>query len=153
MSARSSASEPRLSRIGDRLSGAVVLLFAVALWAVVIPDQVDSASYGWMRPRTMPTVAAVAMGLFGALLVIFPSARPVAVSVEPVLRIGAVGVLAGAAVLAFGVFPFIVVAPLAALGLALMIGERSWPWLAAATVGVPGVIWLVVGWLLGRPLP
>lgn len=129
------------------------MLFALALWAVVIPDQVDSASYGWMRPRTMPTVATAALGIFGALLVVFPSARPVAASVEPALRIGAVGVLAGAAVLAFGVFPFVVVAPLAALGLSQLIGERRWQWLVAATVGVPGVIWLVVGWLLGRPLP
>ena len=153
MSERSSASDPRLSRLGDRLSGAVVVLFALLLWLVIIPDQVDEASYGWMRPRTLPLVATTAMGLFGALLIIFAAPKPVPTSGLPGLRTAAVVAVVAIAIGATGLFGFLIVSPALALVASLLCGERRWPWLLAGVAVVPSTIWLIVSVLLSRPLP
>lgn len=153
MSERSSATEPSLTRLGDRLSGAVVVLLALLLWLVIIPDQVDSASYGWMQPRTLPMIATAAMGLFGAALIVFAAPRPVESHRMPALRLGAVFAVVAIGVLGLGQFGFVIVAPLLAVALGVICGERRWPWLATAALVVPAVIWVIVSVLLSRPLP
>ncbi|WP_081531823.1 tripartite tricarboxylate transporter TctB family protein [Rhodovulum sp. P5] len=153
MSARSSRSNPGESRTSDRLIGAVVVVFALLLWRVVIPDQVDTADYGWMRPRTLPLILAAALAIGGALLVAFPTARPVTASAGPALRLGGVLVLAAAGAWAIGTFGFVASAWGVALGLSLLLGERRWAWLVGVSVAVPAAIWLTVSVLLHRPLP
>lgn len=153
MSEHSSASDVRLSRLGDRLSGAVVVLFALLLWLVVIPDQVDEASYGWMRPRTLPFVATMAMGLFGALLIVFAMPKPVPTSALPGLRIAAAAVIVAVAIVATSFLGFLVVSPALALAVSLLCGERRWPWLLAGAAAVPTTIWIIVSVVLSRPMP
>ena len=153
MSEPSLASEDSPSRLGDRLSGAVVLLAALLLWQVVIPDQVDEASYGWMRPRTLPLIATAAMGLFGALLIVFASPKPLPRSAVPFLRIAGVAAIIAIAIVVINLIGFLVVAPALALAVSLLCGERRWPWLLAAAAAAPAAIWLIVSVLLARPLP
>ena len=50
-------------------------------------------------------------------------------------------------------FGFIYVAPVLALVLMLMIGERRWYWLGLGCLGMPAVIWLLVVQILDRSLP
>jgi putative tricarboxylic transport membrane protein len=153
MSEHSSAIDVRLLRLGDRLSGAVVVLFALLLWLVIIPDQVDEASYGWMRPRTLPLVATTAMGFFGTLLIVFAMPRPVPASALPGLRIAAVAVIVAIAIVATGFFGFLVISPALALAVSLLCGERRWPWLLAGAAAVPTAIWIIVSVVLSRALP
>lgn len=153
MSEPSSASDVSLSRLGDRLSGAVVVLFALLLWLAIIPDQVDEASYGWMRPRTLPLIAAAAMGLFGALLIVFAAPRPVPASALATLRVGVVAGVLAIAVVATGIFGFLAVSPFLALAISFLCGERRWRLLLAAAAAVPAAIWLIVSVVLSRPLP
>jgi len=153
MSEPSSNSKTGVSRIGDRLAGAAVMLCALLLWRVAIPDQVDAADYGWMRPRTLPLILAAALGLTGALLMAFPAARPVPQATRPALRLAGITLLAALCVATIGAFGFVATAWAVALGLALLVGERRWPWLVGVAVLVPGAIWLTVSVLLHRPLP
>lgn len=140
-------------RHGDRLIGAVVVVFALIIWFFVIPAQVDSASYGGMRPRTLPMTATALMGGFGALLVIFPAARKPSISWALTLRVLGVISLTAIAVFAMAQWGFLAVAPMLALILTLLVGERRPAWIAAAVVGAPFVIWSIVSVLLVRPLP
>lgn len=153
MSESSSVSRSISMRHGDRLIGAVVVVFALIIWFFVIPAQVDSASYGWMRPRTLPMTATALMGGFGALLVIFPAARKPSISWALTLRVLGVISLTAIAVFAMAQWGFLAVAPMLALILTLLVGERRPAWIAAAVVGAPFVIWFIVSVLLVRPLP
>lgn len=134
----------------SRLIGVAVLLFAAILWFWAIPAQVDTADYGWMRPRTLPQITTVAMALFGLGLLVKPapseSANPIRGPLIAVL------VLVAIAVWAIGQFGFVVCASPLAFALALFLGERRWSWLVASALIAPFAIWGFVI-LLGRPLP
>lgn len=147
----SSLASERTGKTSDRVIGAVVLCLALALWAIVIPDQVDRASYGWMRPRTMPSICAAVIGALGLLLIVFPKGA------EPpdwpaVGRIACVALIALAAAWLIARLGFIYAASPVALALALLTGERRWSWLVMAAALVPLIIWGTVT-ILGRPLP
>ncbi len=137
----------------DRISGALVMAFALGLWVFVIPDQVDAADYGWMRPRTLPQILAVTLLVLGALLVLLPSRDRDATAAGPAVPVAIGAGLAGGGVLAMGLWGFALAAPALALAAAVFAGERRWPWLLATGIAVPAAIWALVTVFLGRPLP
>lgn len=156
MSAHSSesdaASKPAQSRLINRAAALGLMAFAALLIFWIIPNQVDTASYGWMKPRTLPYICGVMIGSLSLLLLIFPQGQT---SLNPPETIRAFCVLAalGLALWAMAWVGFLWVAPVLALGLILALGERRPLWIAATVLVIPGLIWFVVEWLLGRALP
>ena len=49
----------------NRISGLVVLLFALALYFLIIPAHTETVGSGWLKPDTLPLVAACALGFLG----------------------------------------------------------------------------------------
>ena len=150
----SSASEPGGPgdpRAANRIAGLAVLGFALALWLWLIPWQVDAADYGWLRPRTLPMICAVGLGIGGLGLALFPAGR---VELAPVrsLRVAGLLVLAGITVWAIGRWGFLRAAPVFALVLVAVLRERRWPWILASVALIPAFIWSAAQFL-GRPLP
>ncbi|MEY8841838.1 tripartite tricarboxylate transporter TctB family protein [Cribrihabitans sp. XS_ASV171] len=139
-------------READRWSGLVCLLFGVALYAAIIPWQVETVGYGWLRPRTLPRVLAVVIALCGLWLMVAPSgdARPGEV---PWLRAGLFAGLLIAGLWLIARFGFLWVAPLLALAIMVLSGERRPLWLILGAAGLPLAIWAVVVVLLERTLP
>jgi putative tricarboxylic transport membrane protein len=148
-----SSGADRPEGLGDRIAGGAVVAFALLLWFVAIPDQIDAVDYGWMRPRTLPVICTAALGLLGALLILRPGRGRIVVDVGQSARLATLLAMLAAALWAIGQWGFLVVAPILAGGLALLLDKRRWPWLLAAAGGAPAAIWLVVSVLLQRPLP
>ena len=122
------------------------------LWFWIIPWQVETADYGWLKPRTLPQALAIVLALCGAALFVFPTgdANPAASNWGRATLF--------AALLAFGLWlmgqiGFIYTAPLLAFCLMWLAHERRWFWLAIGSLGMPLFIWITVAQLLDRPLP
>ena len=137
----------------DRLGGLAVALFGLALMMVVIPGQVETVDYGWVRPETVPNAMAVALIVLGLMQAAFAKDGSAAWRTHAALR--ALGYLAVTtlAVWAMGQFGFIVIAPVMMLVLMLLIGERRLLWLGLGVGAVPVIVWLTVVRLLDRTLP
>lgn len=136
----------------DRISGALVAVFGLALLVFIVPGQVEEVSYGWVRPETVPNAVAVALVLLGLWKVFTPGAGN-DFSPRRALRAFFYLGYAALAVWAMGRFGFAAVAPVMMLALMLLIGERRPLWLAIGTIAVPGLIWGAVAVLLDRTLP
>lgn len=136
----------------DRLSGLAVAALALALLLFVIPAQIEAVDYGWVRPETLPTVAAAALLLLGLLQAAAGGGttrpEPGAVA-RAFLYLGYTAV----AVWAMGRLGFPWVAPAMLLLLMLWIGERRPLWLGLGAVAVPAAVWGIVAGLLDRTLP
>jgi putative tricarboxylic transport membrane protein len=118
----------------------------------VIPEYVENPEGGNLSPRTMPTVVAWIISVCGGALVIKPTTHQ-----APDLRFFAkafsyVLVLA-AAIYAMSLVGFLYVAPVLALVMMLMIGERRPVWLGVGVALMPALIWFLVTQLLERGLP
>jgi len=136
----------------DRATGAFFVLFGLAMYFLVIPTYVEQVDGGNLAPDTLPNAISIVIAICGVLLMFKPTGhRP------PDWRhfalTGIYVAIIGAAVYAMTWFGFIYVAPVLALLLMLMIGERRPLWLAAGVVAVPGAIWFFVTQLLDRALP
>jgi len=157
MSASSSGSDDTGGRspaalLPARVVGLGVVAFAAALWFWLIPWQVETAGSGFVRPRTLPQICAVGIGLCGLLLLAFPGGAP-EVNLRQNLRGTFVLAVCGMTVWVMGHWGFLATTPVLALVLAAALGERRLPWLLATVVVLPLTIWLVVEPLLGRTLP
>lgn len=138
--------------VTDRILGLVVVAFALLLYLVIVPWQVETVEYGWLKPRTLPRIVAVVLGLCGVALMLRPSG-----DASPGLLHWSRAALF-AAVLVAGLWGmrlvgFVYVAPVMALALMWLAHERRWLWLGLGAVAMPALIWVVVALLLGRPLP
>ncbi len=126
--------------------------FGLLLLFVVIPRQTEVIAYGWMRPQSLPNATAIVIAAAGAFLALRPQGG---VDFEwrqaggAALYLG----LVAAGVFLIALFGFVVVAPLIALAVMLLAGERRPAWLALGAAGIPFVIWLAATVLLDRPLP
>lgn len=137
--------------LSDRLAGAFLLILGGLLLLIIIPWQVETVDYGWLRPRTMPSLLAGLLALCGLLLVLRPGTQPPRSANWPRAALYAGLLIAGLALISR--YGFLWVAPPLALALMWLAGERRWIWLAAGTMGTPAMIWLCVAILLERPLP
>ena len=139
----------------DRASGLVVLTLGVVLLTIIIPRFVETVDGGVMQPGAMPSLLAWVLALGGGWMVLRPS-RFETGSPPPDARLvrGAslYALVLGGGVVLMGEVGFPAVAPVLALVIMLMIGERRWGWLVTGTVAVPAAIWVFVALLLGRPL-
>ncbi len=136
----------------DRWTGLFFIAFGVLLYAVIIPWQVETADYGWLRPRTLPRIVAAIIVICGVVLAVKPAAdaRPGAFHWG---RAALFAGLLGLGLWAMSWFGFVIVAPPLALALMWLAFERRPLWLALGAVGMPALIWLVVAVFLERPLP
>lgn len=136
----------------DRFTGLFFVALGIALYVAIIPWQAETADYGWLKPRTLPRILAVVLGLSGVALMLRPvgDARPAAVPW------GRAALFAG--VLAVGLVAmthlgFALTAPAMALALMWLAHERRPLWLGLGCIGMPVLIWFTVAVLLERPLP
>lgn len=136
----------------NRLSGLVVFLFGLLTFFVLIPMQTEAVDYGWLRPATLPSIAAVIIGLSGLVQCVFPTGAADFNLVDGlrVLLYLCIGIAGLWGMHAFG---FVVTAPLLMLCTMLIIGERRWLWLCIGCVLLPAFIWFCIEFLLQRPLP
>lgn len=138
--------------MANRLLGLFFAAFGLLLLLVVIPWQTETIDYGWMRPQTLPNAMAVVIAVSGLVLAL----RPRGAVAFDWRRAGwaalYLGLVAGGVQL-ISRFGFEVIAPLLALAIMLLIGERRPLWLVLGAMGIPLAIWLAVPVLLDRPLP
>lgn len=136
----------------NRYSGLFFVALGLLLFFVVIPYATETVDQGWVRPQTVPNVTAWIMVMAGAAHAIRPAGE-----VDLQLR----RVLYGAlylAIVATGVvltafFGFEFVAPVLALAIMVVTGERRAGWLVLGVLVIPASIWFAVVVLLDRPLP
>ncbi|NSY40385.1 tripartite tricarboxylate transporter TctB family protein [Leisingera sp. ANG59] len=135
----------------ERIVTGGILAFGLTFLFLVMPQQVETVSYGRVVPSTLP----------GALLWIITIAAAVQMvtlkddaDFNTVVVIRAVGLLAlmVAAVWSMDRLYFEYVAPVLALILMLFMGERRWYWLLLGGVAIPLGIWLLVERILDRTL-
>lgn len=136
----------------NRLSGLLTALLGLALICWLIPNYTETADSGWLRPATLPNIAAFIIVLSGGLHFLFPNGQA---ELDPVVM-GRVLLFLGIGLLAIWLMHrvgFVVAAPVLMLLLMLLIGERRPGWLAIGIIVLPGLTWFCVDFLLSRPLP
>lgn len=141
-----------MSNTADRFTGAFFLLFGLAMVFLIIPNYVEDAQGGNLSPKTMPNVVAWTIAVCGGLLVIRPTTHT-APNRRFFPRATAYVAVLGAAIYAMSLFGFVYVAPVLAMVIMLMIGERRPVWLGIGVVLMPALIWFLVTQLLERGLP
>lgn len=136
----------------NRLSGIVALALGLAIIFILIPIETEPVDYGWLKPATLPLVAAVIISVGGLLHLFFPKGE---VQLALTDSIRALAYLFAGLLGLWGMkqFGFKITAPLMMLGIMLAIGERRWLWLLGGSVLLPGTIWFCIEFLLERPLP
>ena len=136
----------------NRLSGLFFILLGLALFFFVIPYDTEIVSYGWVRPQSVPNAMAWIMIIAGLIHFIHPTGTTDLHPRKAALALFYLLILI-ASVFLIARFGFEFVAPVFALALMLIIGERQPLWLGIGVIGIPLLIWFVVSVLLERPLP
>ena len=132
------------------LTGAIVI-FALLFLFWIIPQQVETVDFGRILPSTVPTIALTILAVAAAVQ-LFTS--KVSIVVDVLVCVRAV-LFVGLMVLAIWLmekFGFEYIAPILALSVMLLIGERRWYWLLVGGCVVPIGVWLIVERLLDRTL-
>lgn len=141
-----------MSNSADRLTGGFFLFFGLALVFFVIPEYVEDVERGNLSPKTMPTVVAWIIAICGGLLIMKPTTHR-APDIRFFGKAAAYVAVLGASIYAMSLVGFLYVAPVLALVVMLMIGERRLLWLGFGVVLMPTLIWFLVTQLLERGLP
>ena len=136
----------------DRASGAFFLAFGLAMYLAVIPVQVETAEGGNIAPDTLPNIASLIIAVSGLWLMLKPTAHQIR-DWRFFLTTGAYIAALALGIYAMSWFGFVYVAPVLALVIMLMIGERRPHWLALGVIGMPALIWAFVTLILDRSLP
>ena len=136
----------------DRYSGAFFFVFGLALYFYVIPNYVEVVDGADFAPSFMPNVYALGMAAGGLILVSKPTDHQ-APDTRLLLRTGLFVILLFAALYAISWVGYVVVAPILALTLMVLIGERRPLWLLVGVAIIPATIWVFVTQLLDRSLP
>jgi len=135
-----------------RSSSLFFLMLAIIAVTVVIPANTEEGFGVFVLPKTMPTAAAIVIGL-GALIALFEASGEDALHVGTTMRVSLFVLLLVASSLAIGQIGFKLAAPFLGLSVMMLAGERRWLWLSVGSLGMPLAIWLLFEVLLGRPLP
>ena len=136
----------------NRLSASFVIFFGLSLVYFIFPIEIEKLDYGWVRPQTLPNICAFLLIIFGIVQFIFPKGK-VVLEFEQILWSGVFVSAAFIAVFGFHKFGFIYTAPIFALTIMLLIGEKRILWLLLGVFLIPFLILLIVEQLLGRMLP
>lgn len=135
----------------ERLLTGAMVLFGLVFLFWVVPRQVETVDFGRIVPSTVPTIT---LAIFTAVAAIqlFTSKHEVEVNLLVFTRAALFVCLMVFAVWLMNRFGFEIVAPVLALAVMLLIGERRWHWLLLGGFVVPLGIWLIVERLLDRAL-
>jgi putative tricarboxylic transport membrane protein len=136
----------------NRLSGLVVFILGLVIIFILVPLETETVDYGWLRPATLPAIAAVVISVGGLLHLFFPKGT-VELDLRSALKALLFLIIAIVALWGMSRFGFIIASPLMMLVIMLAIGERRWPWLVTGVVLLPALIWFCIDFLLKRPLP
>ena len=136
----------------NRLSASFFIFLGLSLIYFIFPVEIESLDYGWVRPQTLPNICALLLIIFGIVQFIFPKGK-VVLEFEQILWSGVFVSAAIIAVFGFHKFGFIYTAPIFALSIMLLIGEKRILWLLLGVFLIPFLILLIVEQLLGRLLP
>ena len=136
----------------NRLSGVVVAVFGIILLFWIIPRHTEPVDYGWLRPSTLPHITAIIIVIASIIHVLFPSGTA-EFDVRPAMRAGFFFVISLAGLFIMHHLGFLITAPILAMVLMLIVGERRPLWLFAGVVMVPLGIWSSIELLLKRTLP
>tara|TARA_B100000686_G_scaffold338670_1_gene411521 strand:+ start:372 stop:791 length:420 start_codon:yes stop_codon:yes gene_type:complete len=136
----------------NRLSASFVIFLGLSLIYFIFPVEIESLDYGWVRPQTLPNICALLLIIFGIVQFIFPKGK-VVLEFEQILWSGVFVSAAFIAVFGFHKFGFIYTAPIFAVSIMLLIGEKRILWLLLGVFLIPFLILLIVEQLLGRLLP
>ena len=136
----------------NRLSASFVIFLGLSLIYFIFPVEIESLDYGWVRPQTLPNICALLLIIFGIVQFIFPKGK-VVLEFEQILWSGIFVSAAFIAVFGFHKFGFIYTAPIFAVSIMLLIGEKRILWLLLGVFLIPFLILLIVEQLLGRLLP
>lgn len=141
-----------MSVTADRGAGAVISLFGLVLYFGVIPNFVEAVDDGWVLPATIPNAVAIVLIVCGILLILKPTTHRPQRMIEFQKAALYFGLLA-LGLLAMSYLGFIYTAPVIALVLMLLIGERRPLWLFLGVAVLPATIWFLVVYVLDRALP
>ncbi|SLN58865.1 Tripartite tricarboxylate transporter TctB family protein [Falsiruegeria litorea R37] len=141
-----------MSHSADRASGLFFLLFGLAMYFYVNPTYIETVDSGNIAPATMPNIVSIVIAICGAVLIFRPTTQQVR---DPALifKTGLYVVVLVAGLYAMSWFGFEYVAPVLALILMLLIGERRPLWIGLGVVVMPVTIWFLVTQVLERALP
>lgn len=136
----------------DRIAGLIVATLGLVLLFVIFPVAIEDIEGGSIQPDTLPNAIAGFLVVCGILLAIKPGEPAVGGSLEQMM------VLLYLAVIAIGLFAislsgFVIASPFLALAIMLLFGERRPIWLVLGCIGMPAAIWFLVVQILERPLP
>ena len=135
----------------DRIITGVILLFALAFLFLIVPQQVEEVDYSRIVPATVPKLALYIIA--GAAAVqLYTGREKIRINQLVCLRAAIfVGVMT-LGVWAMGRLGFEYVAPVMALAIMWLMGERRWLWLALGGFVLPLGTWLLVERVLDRAL-
>ncbi len=136
----------------DRLSGAVLFIFGLAMYFAIIPTFVEQAEGGNIAPNTLPNILSWMIAIGGAFLVLKPTPHQTQ-DLRYFARALMHGAILCAGIYAMTWFGFLYVAPVLALVIMVVIGERRMHWLALGAIGMPALIWIFITQILDRALP
>lgn len=149
---RGAAPDPARTARRNRLAGLALVLAGLGLAVLVVPAHTETVGYGWLRPATLPTLAAALTALAGLALAVWPRGR-IDAEARVSLRVAGYLALSGVALLAMTRLGYLAAMPAFGLVVMLATGERRWLWLAAGAGLLPLALWAIVVLVLGRPLP
>ncbi|MEM7047262.1 MAG: tripartite tricarboxylate transporter TctB family protein [Pseudomonadota bacterium] len=141
-----------MSPLADRCSGLFLVLCSLALFFWIIPTYTEVRDGGWLSPTTIPNSIAALLMVCGILITLRPTDH-VPPHWQEFARAGLYAGVLAAGLWATSWVGFVYTAPVIAFVLMVLIGERRWPWLGLGCVVAPVVIWIVVVYVLQRPLP
>ena len=121
-----------INRIGkfqmtsNRLAGIVVAIFGLILLFWIIPQHTETVDYGWLRPETLPIIAAVIVIIASVIHILFPTGK-VDFDVKLALRAGLFFVVSLLGLFLMHLLGFLLAAPLMILILMLVNSSQSGP--------------------------
>ncbi|UTV98453.1 tripartite tricarboxylate transporter TctB family protein [Marinomonas rhizomae] len=135
----------------ERIVTGGILVFGLTFLFQVMPQQVETVSYGRIVPATLPTILLwIIVGASSIQLITLKD--NVGFNGRVVLRTVVLLALMVATAWLMKLFAFEYVAPIFALLIMLFIGERRWYWLLLGGILIPLGVWLLVEQVLGRAL-
>lgn len=136
----------------ERYLGIATMLFGFVVIAFIIPSQVEQVESIGMEPKTFPSILAWGLVFFGIIQLLFSRADDAKVDKKILLRVFVLCGILALFVYASTYVRFIYLAPVLAIVLMRMMGEKRLFWLGLGAVGTPLTIWLLIGVVLGRQL-
>jgi len=141
-----------MNTMADRVSGLFFMALGLAMYFWINPNYIETVDGGNISPATLPNIISIILAIAGAFIAIKPTDHQIR---NPVLmaKTGLYVTLLTAGIWAMSWFGFEYVAPVLALAIMWLIGERRSLWLSLGVVAMPAIIWFLVTQLLGRALP